>query len=154
MDDRISSFRITTSPDVTCQQEGLAKPHGSSTSHVVPASITRLVCALAIVLVTVPLQAQDRIGPAPYTVLIVGQMADLTTTLESLHSGRGKEGNALWSSAGTVGFVVIKTSSALAMGLAMRQLASHGHPRAAKVLGYSAGFALMGVGISNARVGR
>lgn len=94
------------------------------------------------------------IGRLPFAVLVAGQASDLITTLESLHSGRGREGNVLWASSSTAGFVAIKTSSALAMGFAMHQLASHGHPRAAKVLGYVSGFALLGVGVHNARVGR
>lgn len=115
------------------------------------ATMVPFVLALCI---AAPASAQERIGRLPYAVLVAGQASDLITTLESLHSGRGREGNALWSSSGTAGFVAIKTSSALAMGFAMKQLASHGHPRAAKVLGYVSGFALVGVGVHNARVGR
>jgi hypothetical protein len=95
-----------------------------------------------------------RIGPATYLVLTVGNVVDLVTTLESLHSGRGREGNPLWSSANPAGFVVIKTASTLSIAYAMRQLASHGHARAAKVVGYTMGFTLIGVGVHNAMVGR
>jgi hypothetical protein len=116
---------------------------------------------LVVLLVTLagPVSAQERIVPAPvgvtpYLVLTVGNSLDLLTTVQAMTSGRGQEGNPLFRQTTPAGLVAIKTGSTVAVALLMRHLGQHGHPRLAKVLGYSLGIGLTGIAARNARVGR
>lgn len=108
---------------------------------------------LLLLLFTVPASAQS-IGRAPYLALVAGNSADLVTTLHALHSGRGKEGNAVMVSAGIPGLIAMKVAGTVGIAWAMKKVGADGHPKVAKALGYVAGIALAGVSYHNARVGR
>lgn len=112
-----------------------------------------LATAAVLLLMAVPASAQS-LGSAPYLALVAGNSADLVTTLHALHSGRGKEGNAVMAVAGTSGLIAMKTAGTVFIGFAMKKIGADGHPRVAKAIGYVAGIALAGVSYHNARIGR
>ncbi len=89
---------------------------------------------------------------APTTALIVGSALDLTTTLRALQQPNTREGNPLLAHGGTPGLVAGKVVCTAGMIWVMHRLAQSGHPTAAKVLGYSGGFALTSIAIRNARL--
>jgi hypothetical protein len=115
--------------------------------------LPKVLLVAALLLSAIPASAQS-IGAAPYVALTLGSSIDLATTLSGIHSGRAQEGNPLLSHGGTPGLVGVKSASTLGLALAMRHFAKHGHPRAAKVIGYTVGIVLAGVGYRNAQVGR
>lgn len=112
-----------------------------------------LVLAL-LVSVSSSAQSLNPVGPAPYVVLTLGSSVDLATTLEAIHSGRGKEGNPFLSHGGDAGLISVKVVSTAAVAVLMQSLAKRGHPRVAQVLGYAMGGVLTVVAARNARVGR
>jgi hypothetical protein len=113
----------------------------------------KVLLVLALLLSSVPASAQS-LGPAPYVVLTVASAADLATTLESLHSGRGREGNPLMQHGGEAGLVSLKVVGTAAIGGLMQQIARRGHPKAAQILGYVIGGTLTLVAARNTQVGR
>jgi len=114
-----------------------------------------LIALLVVVWISVARQcsAQERLGPAPYTVFLVGAGADLTTTLLALQNPNLAEGNPLLAG-GTPGLVGIKVGGTAAIALGMRHLTTHGHPRVAKVLGYVFGIYWSGLAVNNQRLTR
>jgi hypothetical protein len=115
--------------------------------------MTRYLLTAALLLFAVPASAQS-IGSAPYVVMTLGSSVDLATTLEGLASGRAQEGNPFLAVAGTPGVIGGKVAATAGLAWLMQRLGRSGHPRAAKVLGFTAGVALAGLGARNARVGR
>lgn len=100
-----------------------------------------------------PVPAKPGIGIKPYAALAGGSGADLGSTLGAL--GRGAhESNPLLSHGGTPGLVAGKVGGTLAVALAMRALAKHGHPTAAKAIGYGAGAGFGALGARNLTVGK
>lgn len=93
------------------------------------------------------------IGIAPYLALGAGSGIDLATTLAALHSGAGREANPLLSHGGDAGLVLGKAASTAGLMLAMHALANHGHPTAAKAIGYIGGAGLGGIAAHNASIG-
>lgn len=93
------------------------------------------------------------IGVAPYAALVGGSAADLGSTLSAL--GRGAhEANPLLSHGGTPGLIAGKAVGTLALAWAMRALANHGHPTAAKAIGYGGGAAFGAAAAHNMTQGR
>jgi hypothetical protein len=102
-------------------------------------------------LVSSPVAA--RVGPAPYVVMVAGNVADLWTTQQAFSRG-AIEGNGLIGGRPIVKLALMKMSFTCAMALAMRTLTAHGHPRIATVLGYVDGGITFGVAAHNHRVAR
>jgi len=113
-----------------------------------------LLIVLALLVSAIPASAQS-IGPSPYVVMTIGSSVDLATTLSALHSGAAvKEGNPFLAQTGTPGLIGGKVAATAGLAYLMKRLAKAGHPRAATVLGYTAGIALSGLAYRNAQVGR
>jgi hypothetical protein len=91
-------------------------------------------------------------GVGPYAALFGGEAADIGTTVAAKARG-GKESNPLLGDFGPAA-IAAKLGTAGAMALAMRYLASHGHPGLAKALGYGSGAALGAVAAHNSQVGK
>lgn len=96
--------------------------------------------------------------PAPnwsaYTVMAAGNVADLWTTKIALDSGRAHEGNPALERQGIGTITVAKTVGVLAITAVMRLLETHGHQKAAKILGYADGAVTFGVSAHNLKVVR
>jgi len=73
----------------------------------------RRIAALLLVLLAValPAAAQTPLGVAPALTLSVGSAIDLGTSLSSIHSGRGQEGNPFLAHVGTPGLVAWKVGA-------------------------------------------
>lgn len=112
----------------------------------------RLLFLACLLLAASPAYAEDR---RPALALAVGSGLDLVTTLHALHTVPGAvEGNPLLSHGGTAGLVVTKTALTVGLAWAVTRIARDGHPRLAKVIGYTSGIVFTSVAIHNARVGR
>lgn len=92
------------------------------------------------------------IGLRPYVVMVGGNAADLTTTHAALETGRGHEGNPAWRRRDIGTLTVAKIGGVAALAVVMRTLETHGHPRAAKILGYVDGALTFGVAAHNGRI--
>jgi len=115
----------------------------------------RRIAALLLVLLAValPVAAQTPLGVAPALTLSVGSAIDLGTSLQSIHSGLGQEGNPFLASVGTPGLIAWKVGATAGLIVVCRRLAGAGHPRIGKALAYGVGIGLAGLGARNARVG-
>jgi|GEM_PF-6992891 len=90
---------------------------------------------------------------APYIVMISGNVADIVTTQQAFSRG-AHEGNGL-TDTNKIGVLALqKASFTFAVGLAMHLLETHGHPKAAKALGYIDGSITWGVAAHNHGVAR
>ena len=100
--------------------------------------------------------AQERV-PTPawpaYSAMVAGNVADIWTTHQAF--GRGaQEGNGITTTS-RIGFLALsKVSAVMAVGMAMRLLERHGHPRIAQVLGILDGGATVGAAVHNHRIAR
>lgn len=92
---------------------------------------------------------------APYVVLGVGNGLDLHTSRQAFQRG-GTEINPLTGSIGSsvAGITVLKIGMTAALALEMRWLSQHGHPKAAKVLGYGVGSGMALIALHNRSVMR
>lgn len=112
----------------------------------------RLVLLLLALLTASPAYADDQ---RPALALAVGSGLDLVTTLHALRTVPGAvEGNPVLRPGGTAGLVVTKTALTVGLTWAVTRIARDGHPRLAKVIGYTSGIVFTSVAIHNARVGR
>ncbi len=102
----------------------------------------------------VPAGAQSTLGLAPALTLSVGSAIDLGTSLQSIHAGRGQEGNPFLASVGTPGLIAWKVGATAGLIVVCQRLAGAGHPRIGKALAYGVGIGLAGLGARNAQVGR
>lgn len=93
------------------------------------------------------------VGPAPYAVMVLGNVADLWTTQQAFTRG-AVEGNGMIGGNPIVKIAAMKVSFTFAVALAMKTLAAHGHPKAARVLGYVDGGLTFAVSAHNHRVAR
>ncbi len=98
---------------------------------------------------------------APYAAMVAGNVADLATTDACLHRPGCSEKNAAAGSlldpsrpGVTPAFVAAKVGTTAALGGAMVYLQTHGHPTAAKVLGYVDASAMFGIAWHNSTVAR
>lgn len=89
-----------------------------------------------------------------YTVMAAGNVADLWTTQSALSSGRAHEGNPALSRQGIGTITVAKTCGVAVIGVAMRLLETHGHAKAARILGWMDGGVTFTAALHNQRVGR
>lgn len=124
----------------------------TSRIHIVVAAI-----AVAMFAAAPPAQAQSSppkpsIGPAPYIVMIAGNVADLWTTKAAMDTGRAHEGNPAWVRQDIGTLTAVKIGGVIAIAVIMLMLETHGHPRAAKILGYMDGGLTVGVSAHNWRV--
>lgn len=97
-------------------------------------------------------QDRPRVDWTAYSVMVAGNVADLVTTQRALSRG-GIEANPILGSRGST-ITVRKAGLVAGVALGMRWLETHGHPRAARILGYVDGGAMLGLALRNARVGR
>lgn len=93
------------------------------------------------------------IGPLPYLIMVAGNVADLWTTKAAFERG-AVEGNGIASGRPLLEIGLSKASFTVGIALAMRLLETHGHPRAARVLGYMDGSLTFGIAAHNAGVQR
>ena len=116
----------------------------------------RRIAALLLVLLAValPAHAQPALGLAPALTLSVGSAIDLGTSLSSIHSGLGQEGNPFLAHVGTPGLIAWKVGATAGLIVVCQRLAGAGHPKIGKVLAYGVGIGLAGLGMRNAQVGR
>lgn len=89
------------------------------------------------------------IGPGPYLAMIGGHLGDAITTKLALKNPNLVEGNPILNGFGPAG-IAMKSGSALLTALLMRKLASEGHDRAAKLLGYGTGAGMGALAARNA----
>lgn len=115
--------------------------------------MTRLLAAALLALVSTAASAQDApaLHLAPYTVMVAGNVADLWTTKAAFDAG-AHEGNGLTSTTRIAPIALSKACFAVGLGLAMRQLERHGHPRIAQLLGYVDGGVTFAAAAHNARL--
>lgn len=88
-----------------------------------------------------------------YLAMVAGNGADLATTQQAFTRG-AHEDNGFTSTTRIGPLAVSKVSFTVGMALAMRLLDAHGHPRAARMLGFVDGGVTFGVAAHNAGVGR
>lgn len=88
-----------------------------------------------------------------YTVMVTGNVADLWTTKAAFDAG-AREGNGLTTTSRIAPLALSKVSAVVGIGLAMRLLEQHGHPRIAKALGFVDGGVTFGAAVHNRRVAR
>lgn len=111
------------------------------------------VLLIALLLLPSTVRAQDTIDPKPILAFIAGSSFDMATTLYALNSSPNvREGNPFLQVGGTPGLVIVKSAATAAVALEVYRLMGHGHPTAAKVLGYAGGIALSGLALHNLRV--
>lgn len=81
--------------------------------------------------------AQERPRPdwTAYSVMVGGNVADLWTTHQAFQRG-AHEGNGITSTNQIVPLALSKACATFAIGMTMRLLERHNHPRIAKVIGY------------------
>lgn len=89
-----------------------------------------------------------------YSVMVAGNVADLWTTHDALSSGRAHEGNPVLARQGIGTITVAKVCGVVAIGVAMRTLAQHGHPKVARALGFLDGGVTFTAAMHNQQVGR
>ena len=86
-----------------------------------------------------------------YVVFGAGQAADALTTTLAIRSGRAREGNPLLP--GDPGKIIaMKSLLAVPQVIGLRYLATHGHPKLAKMFGYGIGAGSGVVAWRNTRV--
>lgn len=90
---------------------------------------------------------------AAYLAMTAGNGADLATTQQAFQRG-AHEGNGLTSTTRIGPLAASKVSFTVGLALAMRLLDAHGHPTAARVLGFVDGGVTFGVAAHNFGVGR
>lgn len=92
---------------------------------------------------------------APYAAAIVGNAADLVTTRQAFAHG-ATEINPLISGIGSssAGISAVKIGFTSLLLIEMRYLSTHGHPTAAKWIGYVDGAIMLGVAAHNRTVAR
>lgn len=90
----------------------------------------------------------------PYAVMLAGNMADLWTTKVALDTGRAHEGNPALNHQGMGRITAVKVGGVSFFIFAMRVLETHGHPKAARLMGYIDGGAMFGVVAHNLAVVR
>lgn len=100
--------------------------------------------------------AQERV-PTPawpaYSVMVVGNVADIWTTHQAF--GRGAQENNGITTTSRIGLLALsKVSAVIAVGMAMRLLERHGHPRIARVVGILDGGATAAAAVHNHRTAR
>ena len=117
------------------------------------ARIAGLLVVLALGL-ALPAAAQTPLGLAPALTLSVGSAIDLGTSLSSIHSGLGQEGNPFLAHVGTPGLIAWKVGATAGLIVVCQRLAGAGHPKIGKVLAYGVGIGLAGLGMRNAQVGK
>ena len=115
--------------------------------------------ALTCLLTASSLYAQDvktsTFDMKPYAVLLAGSAADLASTIYAIESTPGAhEANPLLSHGGTPGLIASKLALTAGLTLMVRTMETHGHPKFARSLAYVEGFALGGIAVHNARVGK
>jgi hypothetical protein len=82
---------------------------------------------------------QSGVGVGPYAALFAGQGADAASTAYNFSRGY-RESNPLYGQDPSLARILaVKAGMTGGLGLLMHQLAAHGHPGAAKVLGYVGG---------------
>ena len=97
--------------------------------------------------------SERRIGKVPYIAMLLGELADLGTTLDAITSGRGREANPLMGSSPKRIALTKLIGTGGITGL-MRLLDNQDHDKAAKILGYADGGLKGAIAVHNARVGR
>ena len=113
---------------------------------------------VAALLFTIPAQAQEQTPHlfadlATYVALVGGAAADLGTTYVAFQHG-AVEMNRLTGEAGTrniTPLVIKKSIATAALSVGMWYFAAHGHPKAAKMIGYAAGATWGTAAVLNAR---
>jgi len=111
-----------------------------------------LTLAAALLLSAVVAPAQETTpSRAHYVWMIAGNAADLWTTRQAFQRG-AVEGNGIVTGRPFGVLTASKVSFVTGLTLAMRLLETHGHPRAAKVLGYVDGTIAFGVTAHNGTV--
>lgn len=88
-----------------------------------------------------------------YTVMVSGNVADLWTTQQAFNRG-GHEGNGITATSQIGPLAVSKVSAVVGVGLAMRLLERHGHPKLAKFVGFIDGGVTFSAALHNRGVGR
>jgi len=88
---------------------------------------------------------------APYVALVAANVADLWTTQAAFTRG-AHEANPVMAPLTFPRMILAKSATTAGLMLVMHALATHGHPRFAKVIGYLDAGAIGAVAISNARV--
>lgn len=85
----------------------------------------------------------------PIAALVGGNALDAGTSYHALHSNpNAYESNPVLPSSGG-GIAAVKAAATLPEILLVKYLASHGHPTAAKALGYGTGALGVGLGVNN-----
>lgn len=114
----------------------------------------RVVLILACLSFAASLSAQE-ITPdwTAYTVMVCGNVADLWTTQQAFSRG-GHEGNGITATSQIGPLAVSKVSAVVGVGLAMRLLERHGHPKLARAIGFIDGGVTFSAALHNRGVGR
>lgn len=110
----------------------------------------------AALLIARPVAAQEThaiFDVTPYIVMVSGNVADIVTTGQAFNRG-AHEGNGITSTNQIAPLALSKACAILGMGLTMRLLELHGHPRLAKAVGYLDGGITFGAAIHNTKVAR
>jgi hypothetical protein len=87
-------------------------------------------------------------------VLVIGSSVDMASTLYALQQPGTREGNPMLSHGGNAGLIATKAGLTAALVYSLNRLTHHGHPTAAKWLGYSLGAAMSGVAVNNLMMAR
>lgn len=113
------------------------------------------VAVLLILVSALPASAQEQkrhifTDLAPYAALIAGNTADLVSSRQAFDRGAG-EVNPMLEFVGSskVGITITKIAVTAVLVYEMRYLSRHGHPKAAKWLGYLDGAAMGAVALNN-----
>ena len=120
----------------------------------------RTMIIVALVLIALPAAAQEKkpvfADLAPYVAVVAGNAADVLSTNAAFQRG-AVEVNPITGFVGSSNIAPIlieKVAVTVTIIAAMRYYASHGHPKAAKVIGYLDGAGMLAVSAHNARVNR
>lgn len=117
---------------------------------------SRSVIVAACVASASPVAAQER-PPAPdwpaYSVMVAGNVADIWTTHQAFSRG-AQEGNGLTSTQRIGSIAISKACAVFAVGMTMRLIERHGHPRIAKAVGWFDGSVTFGAALHNHRIAR
>lgn len=90
---------------------------------------------------------------ASYVALVSGNIADLWTTKDGLNRG-AVEWNPLFANMSFTGIAATKAILVSGMAVTMHLMATHGHPKAARVVGFLNGGIAWGAALHNIRVAR
>jgi hypothetical protein len=117
-----------------------------------------LICWLAVACIGCPRFARAEDTPkastvAPYCVLIAGNVADLVSTQQAFKRG-AVESNPFMAGEGLGRISSRKAITAGLMIVLMRALETHGHPTAAKWIGYVDGSVMFAAALHNQQVRR